>query len=40
MVFDVEGNHAALVLAADQFVPVLVTACRSVTRRNAERRAA
>src|SRR5207248_5686147 len=41
MVYDVEGNHAALVLGAEgSFVPALVTACRSVTRRCAERRAA
>lgn len=35
--FDVEGNHAALVLGAGEFVPVLVDACRSVTRRIEER---
>ena len=40
MVYDVDGNHAALVLGAEEFVPVLVSACRSVTRRCAERRAA
>lgn len=40
MVYDVDGNHAALVMSASEFVPVLVTACRSVTRRCAERRAA
>jgi pimeloyl-ACP methyl ester carboxylesterase len=40
MVYDVEGSHAALVLGATEFVPVLVSACRSVTRRCAERRAA
>jgi pimeloyl-ACP methyl ester carboxylesterase len=40
MVYDVAGNHAALVLGADEFVPVLVSACRSVTRRVAERAAA
>jgi 3-oxoadipate enol-lactonase len=40
MVYDVEGNHAGLVLGATEFVPVLVSACRSVTRRSAERRAA
>jgi pimeloyl-ACP methyl ester carboxylesterase len=38
--FDVSGNHAALVLGAEEFVPVLVQACRSVTRRVEERRAA
>lgn len=38
--FDVEGNHAALVLGADEFVPALVKACRSVTRRIAEQNAA
>jgi pimeloyl-ACP methyl ester carboxylesterase len=31
--YDVEGNHAALVLGAADFVPTLVDACRSVTRR-------
>jgi 3-oxoadipate enol-lactonase len=40
MVYDVAGNHAALVLGAEEFVPVLVDACRSVTRRAAERAAA
>jgi pimeloyl-ACP methyl ester carboxylesterase len=40
MTYDVTGNHAALVLGAEEFVPVLVDACRSVTRRAAERRAA
>jgi 3-oxoadipate enol-lactonase len=40
MVYDVEGSHAGLVLGATDFVPVLVSACRSVTRRCAERRAA
>ncbi|MDQ1697355.1 MAG: hypothetical protein QOJ03_2708 [Frankiaceae bacterium] len=40
MVYDVTGNHAALVLGADEFVPVLLSACRSVTRRAAERAAA
>ena len=39
MVYDVDGNHAALVLGADEFVPVLVSACRSVTRRRARRAA-
>ncbi len=37
MVYDVTGSHAALVLGAEEFVPVLVTACRSVARRAAER---
>ena len=40
MVYDVNGNHAALVLNAEEFVPVLVTACRSVTRRRDVRAAA
>lgn len=40
MIYDVDGNHAALVMSATEFVPVLVSACRSVTRRCAERRAA
>ncbi|HET7529676.1 MAG TPA: alpha/beta fold hydrolase [Mycobacteriales bacterium] len=40
MVYDVTGNHAALVLGADEFVPVLLDACRSVTRRAEQRRAA
>jgi pimeloyl-ACP methyl ester carboxylesterase len=31
--FDVEGNHAALVLGAEDFVPTLIEACQSVTRR-------
>jgi pimeloyl-ACP methyl ester carboxylesterase len=31
--FDVDGGHASLVLGADNFVPVLVEACQSVTRR-------
>jgi pimeloyl-ACP methyl ester carboxylesterase len=39
-VYDVEGNHAALVLGADEFVPVLVSACQSVTRRRSEESAA
>jgi 3-oxoadipate enol-lactonase len=39
MAYDVDGNHAAIVLGAEEFVPVLVEACRSVTRR-IERRAA
>ena len=40
MVWDVEGNHAALVLGAEEFVPVLLSACQSVTRRCAARAAA
>lgn len=28
-----EGNHAGMVLGAERFVPVLLEACRSVTRR-------
>jgi pimeloyl-ACP methyl ester carboxylesterase len=32
-VFEVAGSHAALVLGADTFVPVLVDACRSVADR-------
>lgn len=31
--YEVEGNHAALVLGANDFVPTLVEACESVTRR-------
>jgi 3-oxoadipate enol-lactonase len=40
MTYDVEGNHAAIVLGAEEFVPVLVAACRSVTRRLERRPAA
>jgi pimeloyl-ACP methyl ester carboxylesterase len=40
MSYDVEGNHAAIVLGAEQFVPVLVAACRSVSRRIERQRAA
>ena len=40
MSYDVDGSHAAIVLGADEFVPVLVAACRSVTRRLERRRAA
>ena len=40
MVYDVEGNHAAIVLGADDFVPAVVEACRSVTRRIERRRRA
>ena len=40
MTYDVEGNHAAIVLGAEEFVPVLLAACRSVTRRLERRPAA
>ena len=40
MTYDVEGNHAAIVLGADDFVPVLVEATRSVSRRIARQRVA
>jgi 3-oxoadipate enol-lactonase len=40
MCFDVEGNHAALVLGADEFVPALLAACDSVNRRLTKTRAA
>jgi 3-oxoadipate enol-lactonase len=41
MSYDVEGNHAAIVLSADEFVPAMVEACRSVIRRiERQRRAA
>jgi len=40
MSYDVEGNHAAIVLGAEAFVPVLVEACRSVSRRLERQRAA
>jgi pimeloyl-ACP methyl ester carboxylesterase len=33
MTYEVEGHHAALVLGAEEFVPVLLEACGSVTRR-------
>jgi 3-oxoadipate enol-lactonase len=33
MTYDVDGNHAALVLGAEEFVPILLEACASVTRR-------
>jgi pimeloyl-ACP methyl ester carboxylesterase len=36
--YDVEGNHAALVLGSQEFVPVLLEACESVTRRIGRRR--
>jgi 3-oxoadipate enol-lactonase len=35
--YEVEGSHAAIVLGADEFVPVLLDACASVTRRIAKR---
>jgi 3-oxoadipate enol-lactonase len=31
--YEVEGSHAAIVLGAEEFVPVLLDACASVTRR-------
>jgi 3-oxoadipate enol-lactonase len=31
--YEVEGSHAALVLGSEEFVPVLLDACGSVTRR-------
>jgi cob(I)alamin adenosyltransferase len=40
MSYDVDGNHAAIVLGAEEFVPALVEACRSVSRRIERRRAA
>jgi 3-oxoadipate enol-lactonase len=40
MTYDVEGSHAAIVLGAEEFVPVLLAACRSVTRRLGRQRAA
>lgn len=40
MVYDVPGSHAVMVLGADRFVPVLVEACRSVTRRITDRQRA
>jgi pimeloyl-ACP methyl ester carboxylesterase len=40
MSYDVEGNHAAIVMGAEEFVPVLLAACRSVTRRLERRPAA
>jgi 3-oxoadipate enol-lactonase len=40
MVYDVPGSHAALVLGATDFVPVLVSACQSVTKRASARAAA
>lgn len=33
MCYEVDGNHAALVLGAEEFVPVLLDACASVTQR-------
>jgi hypothetical protein len=38
MTFEVEGSHAAIVLGADVFVPVLQEACESVVRRAKGRR--
>jgi 3-oxoadipate enol-lactonase len=38
MSYEVDGNHAALVLGAEEFVPVLLDACTSVTRRAARQR--
>lgn len=35
--YEVAGSHAALVLGAEAFVPVLVEACRSVSARSARR---
>jgi pimeloyl-ACP methyl ester carboxylesterase len=35
--FDVAGSHAALVLGAEEFVPVLLAACDSVVRRIGQR---
>jgi pimeloyl-ACP methyl ester carboxylesterase len=40
MTYDVDGNHAAIVLGADDFVPVLLAATQSVSRRIERRRAA
>jgi pimeloyl-ACP methyl ester carboxylesterase len=31
--YEFEGSHAGLVLGADEFVPVLLEACASITRR-------
>jgi len=38
--YEVDGHHAALVLGAEEFVPVLLEACTSVTRRAAKLAAA
>src|SRR3954449_11301422 len=38
--YDAEGTHAAIVRGAEDFVPVLLAACRSVTRRLERWRAA
>jgi pimeloyl-ACP methyl ester carboxylesterase len=38
--YEVDGHHAALVLGADEFVPVLLEACESVSRRIGRRRPA
>jgi 3-oxoadipate enol-lactonase len=40
MSYDVDGSHAALVLGAEDFVPVLLDACASVTRRIERRKRA
>ncbi|HWB65440.1 MAG TPA: alpha/beta fold hydrolase [Mycobacteriales bacterium] len=40
MSFDIEGAHTALVLGADEFVPALVEACLSISRRIQRRAAA
>lgn len=40
MTYDVDGHHGAIVLGAEEFVPVLLAACRSVTRRLERQRAA
>lgn len=40
MAYDVDGHHGAIVLGAEEFVPVLLAACRSVTRRLERQRAA
>jgi pimeloyl-ACP methyl ester carboxylesterase len=38
MSYEVEGSHAAIVLGATEFVPVLLDACASVAQRAARRR--
>jgi hypothetical protein len=38
MCYEVDGHHAALVLGAAEFVPVLLEACGSVSRRIEQRR--
>jgi 3-oxoadipate enol-lactonase len=37
MHYELDGSHAALVLSAEEFVPVLLEACASVTRRTMNR---